>query len=279
MEKDKTLNKEDYVEPNCVLCEKPYGIFEDVKPIPQKRIIDKMNEYMSSLDYNGAERHLKYWLEEAKLGNDKKGELMIYNELIGHYRKVQNKEAFLESKAKALELIDILQFSDSISAGTTYINIATAHSSFSENEDALFFFEKAKTIYESTPNVQPIELAGLYNNMGIALTSLKQFDNAFSSYNKAINILEKEELGALEIAMTYLNIANLYEAKYGLENCENKIYDCCDKAYEYFNDERVPRDGYYAYVCKNSYPTFEYYGFFFYASELKERMEKIYAGT
>lgn len=272
-----TIKKEDYVEPNCVLCEKPYGLFEDIKPIPQKRIIEKMDMYMSSLDYNGAERHLKYWLEEAKLGNDKKGELMIYNELIGHYRKVQNKDAFLDCKTKALELIEVLDYSNSISAGTTYVNIATAHSSFSEHDDALFYFEKAKKIYESANSVQAQELAGLYNNMGISYTALKLFDNAFESYNKAIEILEKANIGELEIAMTYLNIANLYEAKYGLENCENKIFDCCDKAYEYFDKDDIPRDGYYAYVCKNSYPTFEYYGFFLYASELKDRMEKIYA--
>ena len=35
---------------------------ETIKPVPQRRIVDKMNEYMSRRDYAGAERHLLYWL-------------------------------------------------------------------------------------------------------------------------------------------------------------------------------------------------------------------------
>ena len=64
------LQPEDYVEPRCVLCETPYGVKAPVKAIPQQRIIEKMDDYMSRRDYAGAERHLLYWLEEAKLGGD-----------------------------------------------------------------------------------------------------------------------------------------------------------------------------------------------------------------
>ena len=66
----KPLEPADYMEPRCVLCDEPYGVTAEVKPVPQQRIIAKMNEYMSLRDYKGAERHLMYWLEEAKLGRD-----------------------------------------------------------------------------------------------------------------------------------------------------------------------------------------------------------------
>ena len=75
-----------------------------IRPVPQRRIIDKMDEYMSRRDYNGAERHLLYWLEEAKLGGDRQGQLMLRNELVGHYRKTGQKEPAMESAAKALDL-------------------------------------------------------------------------------------------------------------------------------------------------------------------------------
>ena len=39
------LRPEDYVEPRCVLCEEPYGVTKDVKPVPQQRIIEKMDDY------------------------------------------------------------------------------------------------------------------------------------------------------------------------------------------------------------------------------------------
>ena len=75
--------------------------YKDIQPriqsIPQERIIRKMDEYMSRRDYASAERHLKYWLEEAKLGNDRRGELLIRNELVGHFRKTGNREEALKN--------------------------------------------------------------------------------------------------------------------------------------------------------------------------------------
>ena len=44
-----------------------------LRPIPQQRVIEKMDWYMSRRDYAGAERHLLYWLEEARQGNDLRG--------------------------------------------------------------------------------------------------------------------------------------------------------------------------------------------------------------
>ncbi len=271
------IKPEDFVEPNCVLCMNPDS--DKIQAIPQKRIIDKMDEYMSKQDYTGAERHLKYWLEEAKVGNDKRGELFICGELVGHYRKTGNKEEFLKSATRALELIDILDFKDTISAATTYINIATAYNSFSCDETALTYFEKAKSIYESTQNLDPFLSGGLYNNMGLTYHALKRYDDALFSYSKALKIMQETKGADLETAMTYLNMANTYEEKLGLEKAERIIEDLMDKSYECFNSPNIERNGYYAYVCDKCYPTFEYYGYFMYASELKSRMEQIYDRT
>ena len=80
---DGTLAPEEYAEPRCLLCEDPYGAAPRVKSIPQQRVIAKMDEYMAHSDYEGARRHLEYWLEEARLGGDERGDLMIRNELSG----------------------------------------------------------------------------------------------------------------------------------------------------------------------------------------------------
>ena len=96
-----------------------------IQSIPQERIIRKMDEYMSRRDYAGAERHLKYWLEEAKLGNDRRGELLIRNELVGHFRKTGNREEALKNGERALDLLKELGFEDSVSGGTTYVNHGT----------------------------------------------------------------------------------------------------------------------------------------------------------
>ena len=231
---------------------------------------------MSTQDYVGAERHLKYWLEEAILGHDKKGELMIRNELIGHFRKTRNREEFVLCANKAIEILKDLDFQNSLSAGTTYVNIATAYNSFSENEKAIEYFLLAKDIYSSSDFVNPNLSGGLYNNMGLTYTDLKMYDEAISSYEKALDIMKQVKGGDLEVAITYLNMANTYEYKLGYEEAENIIFDLLDKAIVCFDSNDVKRDGYYAYVCDKSYPTFSYYGYFLYADELKSRMEKIY---
>ena len=113
------LDPEDYLEPRCLLCEEPYGAEKSVRPVPQMRIIDKMNEYMARRDYVGAERHLLYWLEEAELGQDLRGQLMLHNELIGHYRKTGEREKSLEHAEQAIHLLAEMDFMETISAGTT----------------------------------------------------------------------------------------------------------------------------------------------------------------
>lgn len=270
------IKKEDYIEPRCVLCEEPYGKEPEIKPVPQRRIVDKLDEYMSRRDYNGAERHLLYWLEEAKLGKDLKGELMIRSELVGHYRKVLNKEKALENAKAALELIDRIGYEGSISEATVYVNIATVYNAFEENDRSIAMFEKARKIYELVPDLKPELLGGLYNNMALTYAALKQFPKAYELYDKAIGTMGKVENGELEQAITYLNLANAKEDELGLEDAADDIETCLDKAYALLDTPTVPHGGYYAFVCEKCAPTFDYYGYFMAAEELKKRAKEIY---
>ena len=270
------LTPEDYAEPRCVLCDEPYGVTPEVKAVPQQRIIQKMNEYMSRRDYAGARRHLEYWLEEAKLGHDKGGELLIRNELIGHFRKTGEKDKAFESIDEALKLVKELDFESNISAGTTYVNAATAYNAFGENEKSIELFEKAKNVFESNSNTAHSLLGGLYNNMALTYAALGRYDDAFSLYEKALEVMEKVENGVLEQAITYLNMADALEAKSGIEENEKRIFEYLDKAYDLLDSENVSRDGYYAFVCEKCAPCFSYYGYFAAAEELKKRSETIY---
>ena len=270
------MDKEDYVEPRCLLCEEPYGAEAKIRPVPQQRIMEKVDEYMSRRDYAGVERHLLYWLEEAKLGRDEKGELMIENELVGHYRKVGARENALRHGAEAIRLLDEIGFEGSISAGTTYVNVATAHQAFGAYEDAFALFEKARAVYESIPSVKPSLLGGLYNNMGLTLVSLGRFAEANELYQKAIETMGKAEHGALEQAITYLNMANAAEDEKGLLDASETIDAYLETAQTLLNTPSVPRDGYYAFVCEKCAPTFEYYGWFAAANELNERARGLY---
>ncbi len=273
---DGYLKPEDYAEPRCLLCDEPYGATPDVRSVPQGRIIDKMNDYMSRNDYAGAERHLLYWLNEALLGNDKRGELMIRNELIGHFRKTGNREGAYENAALALKLLDELNFSGDRSAGVTYVNIATAYNAFGDNEKSFEIFKMAQAAFEQMREPENDLLGGLYNNMGLTLSALTRYDEALEYFDKALNCMEKIKNGELERAITYLNMADTYTASMGAEAAESKVFDLLDKAYDLLNTESVPKDGYYAFVCEKCAPSFSFYGYFAAASELSRKAKEIY---
>ena len=270
-----------------------------IRPVPQRRIIDKMDEYMSRRDYNGAERHLLYWLEEAKLGGDLQGQLMLRNELVGHYRKTGQKEPAMESAAKALDLLRELDMENTISAGTTYVNIATACGAFGDHERAIRLFEKARAAYESSSQTETQLLGGLYNNMALTCTELGRCEEALALYEKAADLMGRVPDGELEQAITYLNMANTVEVQLGLEAGEQQINALVERAEELLEakgeellgkgeaaltdgtdlramkQEERARLGYYAFVCEKCAPTFAYYGYFMTAESLTERSEEL----
>ncbi|MBO4694258.1 MAG: tetratricopeptide repeat protein [Clostridia bacterium] len=270
------IKPEDYTEPRCLLCDEAYGVTPQVKSVPQSRIIDKMNDYMSRNDYSGAERHLIYWLKEAQLGYDLGGELMVRNELIGHYRKTGNRDAAFENAEAAIKLLDKLGYDGGRSAGITYINAATAYNAFGDNEKSLKTFKRAQSAFEKMSSVDNELFGGLYNNMALTLVALGRFDEAFFYYDKALLCMKDVKNGELEMAITYLNMADAYSASIGSQEAESKIYGLLDTAYDLLNTQSLPRNGYYAFVCEKCAPTFSYYGYFAAANEFNRKAKEIY---
>lgn len=249
-----------------------------IRPVPQQRIRDKMDDYMSRRDYAGAERHLLYWLEEARAGRDCRGALMVLNELVGHYRKTAQQDRAMACADEAVKLLDALDMRGSIIEGTTCVNIATAMSAFGENEKAMPLFERARAVYEGSPATEPQLLGGLYNNMALTCVSLKRYDDALALYEQAMRQMAKVQYGALEQAITCLNMANLVEDRDGMEVGEAEIYKLLDRASSLLDTEGIPHDGYYAFVCEKCAPTFEYYGYFADAQRCSQTSKNIYEG-
>ena len=275
-EEKRALPPEEYLEPRCPLCEEPFGVTPEAKPVPQKRIIEKMDEYMGRRDYNGAERHLLYWLREARLGRDLRGEFMLLGELVGHYRKTGERDKAMRTADEALALIREMDYENTISAGTMYVNIATACNAFGENERAYELFRKARTAYEGSEFTDPALIGGLMNNMGLACVSLKRFEEAAGYYEKALEVMKEVPGGELEQAITYLNMASAAEEELGLLEGESRIFALLDKAEELLRTPSVPQDGYCAFVLEKCAPAFDYYGYFLTAAECRSRAEAIY---
>lgn len=247
----------------------------EIKNLNPQTILNELDEYLSRKNYGGAEEFLLKTLNTAKSNTDFKTEILCLNELMGLYRKLGRKDDAYSCTEKAIEQIDKLKLDGQVGVATTYLNCATVFKAFAEPQKSLEFYEKAKAIYDKKLAADNVQFAGLYNNMALALVDLKRFDEADTLYKKAVEILKADPNGALDTAITYLNMASTAEAKYGLEDAENIISEYLKLA-ENLLDNYSKRDGYYAFVCEKCATVFGYYGYFFFENELKERAKAIY---
>lgn len=269
----------DYKEPRCALCDgKDFYNPKQNAPkgrIPVSRIIEKVDNCFNKNDYFEAGRLLEYWKNEAVSLNDTNGELAMQSELIGYYRKTDQKEKAFYSINRALELVKVLSQQDIPSGATVKLNCATAYKAFGEPAKALELYLDAEKTYIRTLNSKDERFGGLYNNMALAQVDLNDFSGALESYNKAILVMQNVQGGQADLAITYVNLAHLYQKI----NEKQKITDSLFKAYELLNLEQIKKDGYFAYVCSKCAPSFEYFGYTVIAKELTKLSESIYAGN
>lgn len=268
------LKPEDYLDPSCVLCGKP-GEPETAKPVPISRILDKLAEYENRNDPEGAERHLRYWLAEAEMNRDERGQLTLNNELMGHYRMRGDGTLARQHAARAMELIEKMGMEDTITAGTTYINAGTVLEAFGDPESGLRCFDRARENYEKNLPDKDSRLGGLYNNMGLALMATGRYDEAETLFHKALQVMEAQPRGELEQAITWLNLADNAEARLGGEGAEDATEAYLDRAAELLRTQGIPENAYYAFVCEKCAPVFGHYGFFLVEAALKEKAEGI----
>ena len=274
------IGKEDYEEPLCLL-NMDGNIPEEeraLSAVPIERVIEKLDSYFFSKDFEGAERHLLYWLAEAKAGRDRRGELSILNELMGFYRQTGKKDEAYDSASQGLGLVKKMGMEDTISAATTYLNAATVYKTFEESEKAVPLYEKAKVLYEKYLPGEDKKLGGLYNNMGLALTDVGRYEEADECYKKAIGIMESTDRD-LEAAISYLNLADEVSLRLGSIGAEPLVTEYLDRAAALLDKKKDMKSGYYAYVCEKCATVYGYYGYFMYESELKARAESIYEGA
>lgn len=271
------LQPEDYKEPACVFCTDFYQPEkQSVTPVPLRRILDKLDAHLGRNDYDAAERHLAYWLREAGENGDRRGLLSLENERMGLYRKLDRKTEAIACAKAALSLAEQTGLDASVTGATTFLNAATVFKAFGQADKALPYYERARAIYEEKLAPEDARLGGLYNNMALALCDLSRYSEARECYEKALSVMEHAENGALERAITELNLCNLAEAELGLLDAEDEIERRLDTAEKLLETETLPRNGYYAFVIEKCAPTFRYYGRFVYAAELEERAKEIY---
>lgn len=274
------LEPEDYKEPGCLLdmeclCGEDHG--EGCccgQKIPLEEIIRKCDELFNAGKNTELGEHLRYWQLRAQEKGDRKGELSILNELMGHYRMNKDPERGIRAVEEGMGLIRELHLSGTLSTGTILLNAATALQSFGKVDEALSLYAESARIYERHLAPEDWRFAGLYNNMAAAYSEKGDHKLAEKCYLRALDVL-KVCGNLMDSAVTCLNLAQLYRR---WNNDALLIEGMLECAKECFDAPEVPRDGYYAHTCCKCASGFGALGRSDIESELKKRAELYYAG-
>ena len=115
-------------------------------------------------------------------------------------------------------------------------------------------------------------LGGLYNNFASALCELGEYDKAEERFKKALAIMDGTKNGKLECAITYLNLADLYEKRDGSVKAESLTDEMLTKAFELLTGDCVEKNAYYEFVLDKCIPAYDHFGQFLRGAELKSRI-------
>ncbi len=248
-----------------------------VRKIPIERFLERLDDCFAHNDLPGAGRLIDFWYAEAEQIDDRRGRLSVLNEMLGFYRRTNDREKGLWAVQQSVTQVESLGLSESVSGATILLNAATTLKAFDQPKEALPLYESVGTVYRRYLKPDDSLMGGYYNNYALTLCDLGRFEEALSFYQQALEIMQQTPAGLADCAVTYVNAAHLYEAWKG--SLAPEIVEMLTKADACLEDERLPRNSYYAFVCTKCAPSFDYFGFFVRAKELTERAASIYAGA
>lgn len=268
------------MEPVCCFDAREYTGVPDTRPCPRALDVPEVIKELDALYENGrdsqAERFLEAQREKASLAGDWRGELSMLSELMGQYCRSKNKEKGMKSVEDGLRLIREHNLGQTLSGATVMLNAATTMKCFGQTEVSIPVFSHVCRVYAQNLDPMDYRFAGLYNNMALSCADAGRYEEAERYYQLAMKIMSKLPAGENEIAVTLCNLAELYDRQ---DHEDMRIGQCMERAWEVLNTPGLPRDGYHAFNIAKCAPSFDYFGYFLWAKELKERAEKIYGGT
>lgn len=175
-----------------------------------------MEQIRSKLDSYYADNRLtegyQFLLSQLESAIDQKKDMIILgilNEILGYLRVTGQYEEGNTIAVKAAQVSDTLGLSDTITGGTTYLNIATFYSISGQYELAEGFYNKAVAIYERDLPGNSFQLASLYNNISIFYRQTGEYTRAYEFQQKALEIITTLPGSEIETATSYSNLAEI----------------------------------------------------------------------
>jgi len=267
----------DYLESRCCFDASAYTGTPDTAPCPKSVDMPAFIARLDALYSKGQEVMAGQLLdEEAKKANelgDWRSELSLLSEICGHCRRSAEKEKAMDAIGRIYEIIKEHRMGSTVSAATVLLNAATTLKCFGLAGLSIPAFEHVSRVYASNLDPYDYRFAGLYNNMALSYADVGEYGQAEKLFMAAMKVIERCENPQNELAVSLCNLAELY---YKQDTEDERVNGCMERAWEYLNDPELPRDGYHAFTISKCAPSFDYFGFFLYAKELKERAAKIY---
>ena len=205
-----------------------------------KEVFSGLDRLFSENRVGEVERYLTQALSEAEYENDRESMLAIYNELISFHRTTGENDKALYFCRQAMRLAKQMDIEDTISYGTTLMNVANANRTAGNLLEALGYYNKVHDIYMDQLGPHDILLAGYYNNIAQLYQELGDYDKAVDALEKSLVIIERHENAGAEIADTCANLGEsllragrLDEAKDRLEEAVRRYQFMNDRGYHY----------------------------------------------
>jgi len=270
----------DYTESRCCFDASLYTGKPDTGPCPKSMDVPGFIKELDALYSSGREAQAGQALdsaaEKARSMGDWRSELAVLSELCGHCRRSGEEKKALDAIDRLMELIREHRMGSTVSAATVLLNAATTLKCFGRAADSIPIFRHVSRVYSDNLDPSDYRFAGLFNNMALSCADVGDFSQAEELFKAAMKIIARCNEPQNELAVSLCNLAELY-CKQNPE--DERINECMERAWEYLNDPALPRDGYHAFTVSKCAPSFDYFGFFLYAAELKERAAKIYGAS
>lgn len=169
-----------------------------------------LDSLFAQKDIAAAEDYLVRHREAAKNCGNTGYQLAVLNEQVGLYRTLSRfSQAFIAGE-KAMAIISAPDFTDSISAATTMLNVATALRAGGHIIEAMELYGKVDELYSAALEAGDARRAALYNNMAQALPASGNRKTALEYLHKSLAILQKSPENSAELATNHSNIALIY---------------------------------------------------------------------
>ena len=269
-----------HIDPICPFDSSQYTGIPDTSHCENSLNIPLIIKELDGLFNRGLEKEAGEFLEkkreEAEAISDWRGELSLLSELMGYHRRSMNKEMGLFAVNKGLELIKEHHMGRTVSGATIILNAATTLKCFGEAESSIPLFIHVSRVFSDNLSPEDYRFAGLYNNLALSYADTGEYEKAENYYKLAMDVLYKIGGNQNELADTLCNLAELYN-RVNIE--DERISECMEKAWEYLNDPELEFDGYHAFTLTKCIPTFDYFGYFLWVKEMRERVDKIYDRT